>query len=74
MSALKLLKPDEIDVSGTASFISGQNLSASERNDLEDFKISAKKKFGSKTYANLSYKKSFHSQIQINYKLALNIN
>ena len=24
MSALKLLKPDEIDVSGTASFISGQ--------------------------------------------------
>ena len=79
MSALKLLKPDEIDVSGTASFISGQNLSASERNDLEDFKISAKKKFGSKTYANLSYKKSFsltnpdQLQIGVEYKLNRNL-
>ena len=79
MSALKLLKPDEIDVSGTASFISGQNLSASERSDLEDFKISAKKKFGSKTYANLSYKKSFsltnpdQLQIGVEYKLNRNL-
>ena len=79
MSSLKLLKPDEIDVSGTASFISGQNLSASERNDLEDFKISAKKKFGSKTYANLSYKKSFsltnpdQLQIGVEYKLNRNL-
>ena len=79
MSALKLLKPDEIDVSGTASFISGQNLSASERNDLEDFKISAKKKFGNKTYANLSYKKSFsltnpdQLQIGVEYKLNRNL-
>ncbi|MEL0174545.1 MAG: translocation/assembly module TamB domain-containing protein [bacterium] len=79
MSALKLLKPDEIDVSGTASFISGQNLSASEKNDLEDFKISAKKKFGSKTYANLSYKKSFsltnpdQLQIGVEYKLNRNL-
>ncbi len=79
MSALKILKPDEIDVSGTASFISGQNLSASERNDLEDFKISAKKKFGSKTYANLSYKKSFsltnpdQLQIGVEYKLNRNL-
>ena len=79
MSALKLLKPDEIDLSGTASFISGQNLSASERNDLEDFKISAKKKFGSKTYANLSYKKSFsltnpdQLQIGVEYKLNRNL-
>jgi len=79
MSALKMLKPDEIDVSGTASFISGQNLSASERNDLEDFKISAKKKFGSKTYANLSYKKSFsltnpdQLQIGVEYKLNRNL-
>ena len=78
MSALKLFKPDEIDVSGTASFISGQNLSASERNDLEDFKISAKKKFGSKTYANLSYKKSFSltnpNQLQIGVEYKLNRN
>ena len=79
MSSLKLLKPDEIDVSGTASFISGQNLSASERNELEDFKISAKKKFGSKTYANLSYKKSFsltnpdQLQIGVEYKLNRNL-
>ena len=79
MSALKMLKPDEIDVSGTASFISGQNLSASERSDLEDFKISAKKKFGSKTYANLSYKKSFsltnpdQLQIGVEYKLNRNL-
>lgn len=79
MSALKILKPDEIDVSGTASFISGQNLSASEKNDLEDFKISAKKKFGSKTYANLSYKKSFsltnpdQLQIGVEYKLNRNL-
>ena len=79
MSALKILKPDEIDVSGTASFISGQNLSASQRNDLEDFKISAKKKFGSKTYANLSYKKSFsltnpdQLQIGVEYKLNRNL-
>ena len=79
MSGLKLLKPDEIDVSGTASFISGQNLSANERNDLEDFKISAKKKFGSKTYANLSYKKSFsltnpdQLQIGVEYKLNRNL-
>ena len=79
MSALKLLKPDEIDVSGTASFISGQNLSANERSDLEDFKISAKKKFGSKTYANLSYKKSFsltnpdQLQIGVEYKLNRNL-
>ena len=79
MSALKLLKPDEIDVSGTASFISGQNLSASERDDLEDFKISAKKKFGNKTYANLSYKKSFsltnpdQLQIGVEYKLNRNL-
>ena len=34
MSALKILRPDEIDISGTASFISGQNMSESERNDL----------------------------------------
>ena len=79
MSSLKMLKPDEIDVSGTASFISGQNLSASERNELEDFKISAKKKFGSKTYANLSYKKSFsltnpdQLQIGVEYKLNRNL-
>ena len=46
MSALKILRPDNIDISGTASFITGRNMSASERNDLEDFKISAKKKFG----------------------------
>ncbi|MED5553670.1 MAG: translocation/assembly module TamB domain-containing protein, partial [Candidatus Neomarinimicrobiota bacterium] len=79
MSALKMLKPDEIDISGTASFISGQNMSASERNDLEDFKISAKKKFGNKTYANLSYKKSFsltnpdQLQIGVEYKLNRNL-
>jgi hypothetical protein len=79
MSALKMLKPDEIDISGTASFISGQNMSESERNDLEDFKISAKKKFGSKTYANLSYKKSFsltnpdQLQIGVEYKLNRNL-
>lgn len=79
MSSLRILKPDEIDVSGTASFISGQNLSASERNELEDFKISAKKKFGSKTYANLSYKKSFsltnpdQLQIGVEYKLNRNL-
>jgi hypothetical protein len=79
MSSLKMLKPDEIDISGTASFISGQNMSASERNDLEDFKISAKKKFGNKTYANLSYKKSFsltnpdQLQIGVEYKLNRNL-
>jgi hypothetical protein len=79
MSALKMLRPDEIDISGTASFISGQNMSDSERNDLEDFKISAKKKFGSKTYANLSYKKSFsltnpdQLQIGVEYKLNRNL-
>tara|TARA_X000001036_G_scaffold78778_2_gene70463 strand:+ start:149 stop:3952 length:3804 start_codon:yes stop_codon:yes gene_type:complete len=79
MSALKILRPDEIDLSGTASFISGQNLSASERDELEDFKISAKKKFGSKTYANLSYKKSFsltnpdQLQIGVEYKLNRNL-
>ena len=79
MSALKILRPDEIDISGTASFISGQNMSESERNDLEDFKISAKKKFGSKTYANLSYKKSFsltnpdQLQIGVEYKLNRNL-
>jgi len=79
MSSLKMLRPDEIDISGTASFISGQNMSESERNDLEDFKISAKKKFGSKTYANLSYKKSFsltnpdQLQIGVEYKLNRNL-
>ena len=47
--------------------------------DLEDFKISAKKKFGSKTYANLSYKKSFsltnpdQLQIGVEYKLNRNL-
>ena len=79
MSALKILRPDEIDISGTASFISGQNMSDSERNELEDFKISAKKKFGNKTYANLSYKKSFsltnpdQLQIGVEYKLNRNL-
>ena len=79
MSALKMLRPDEIDISGTASFISGQNMSDAERNELEDFKISAKKKFGSKTYANLSYKKSFsltnpdQLQIGVEYKLNRNL-
>ena len=79
MSALKILRPDNIDISGTASFITGRNMSASERNDLEDFKISAKKKFGSKTYANLSYKKSFsltnpdQLQIGVEYKLNRNL-
>ena len=59
--------------------VNGQNLSASEKNDLEDFKISAKKKFGSKTYANLSYKKSFsltnpdQLQIGVEYKLNRNL-
>ena len=79
MSALKILRPDEIDISGTASFISGQNMSDAERNELEDFKISAKKKFGNKTYANLSYKKSFsltnpdQLQIGVEYKLNRNL-
>ena len=79
MSALKMLRPDEIDISGTASFISGQNMSEAERNELEDFKISAKKKFGNKTYANLSYKKSFsltnpdQLQIGVEYKLNRNL-
>ena len=79
MSALKMLRPDEIDISGTASFISGQNMSDAERNELEDFKISAKKKFGNKTYANLSYKKSFsltnpdQLQIGVEYKLNRNL-
>jgi hypothetical protein len=79
MSALRILKPDNIDISGTASFISGRNMSASERNELEDFKISAKKKFGNKTYANLSYKKSFsltnpdQLQIGVEYKLNRNL-
>ena len=79
MSSLKMLRPDEIDISGTASFISGQNMSDVERNELEDFKISAKKKFGSKTYANLSYKKSFsltnpdQLQIGVEYKLNRNL-
>ena len=79
MSALKILRPDNIDISGTASFITGRNMSASERNDLEDFKISAKKKFGSKTYANLSYRKSFsltnpdQLQIGVEYKLNRNL-
>ena len=54
-------------------------MSDSERNDLEDFKISAKKKFGNKTYANLSYKKSFsltnpdQLQIGVEYKLNRNL-
>tara|TARA_B100000949_G_C14274385_1_gene448873 strand:+ start:63 stop:2420 length:2358 start_codon:yes stop_codon:yes gene_type:complete len=79
MSSLRMLKPDNIDISGTASFISGRNMSASERNELEDFKISAKKKFGNKTYANLSYKKSFsltnpdQLQIGVEYKLNRNL-
>ena len=74
-----MLRPDEIDISGTASFISVQNMSETERNELEDFKISAKKKFGNKTYANLSYKKSFsltnpdQLQIGVEYKLNRNL-
>ena len=69
MSALKILRPDEIDISGTASFISGQNMSDSERNELEDFKISAKKNLEIKLMQIYRIKSLFLLQIQINYRL-----
>ena len=74
MSALKLLKPDEIDVSGTASFISGQNLSASERMILKILRFQQRRNSVVKHMQTYRTKNLFHLQIQINYKLALNIN
>ena len=57
---------DDINISGAAGLLQGAE---------EDFELTAKRKIGSKTYLNLSYKRSFslnqdQSQIGVEYKLS----
>ncbi|HIB32809.1 MAG TPA: hypothetical protein EYO45_06850 [Candidatus Marinimicrobia bacterium] len=62
---------DDIDITGTAGLL---NPGAGD-----DFQISAKRKFGDKTYLNLSYRRSFsltipaQTQIGVEYKLNRNL-
>ena len=75
---MQKLAPDNIDITGAAGFISS-GMYSNERDQIDDFKISAKKKFGNRTIANLSYKKSFsltnpdQLQIGVEYKLNRNL-
>ena len=78
LSIMQKLAPDNIDITGAAGFISS-GMYSNERDQIDDFKISAKKKFGNRTIANLSYKKSFsltnpdQLQIGVEYKLNRNL-
>ena len=72
MTALGIMNlVDDIDITGTAGLLNPET--------DDDFQISAKRRFGDKTYLNLSYKKSFSltnpSQIQagVEYKLNRNL-
>jgi len=59
----KLGLVDDIAISGAAGLLQGAD---------EDFKVTAKRQIGDKTFLNLSYKRSFslnQSQIGVEYKL-----